>query len=558
VTSGAASADVHPAGRDPLTAGDRRILGWQIALGLAAFLVGIVAGLAQALDRVLPADHTLWRIYPLQQNYYQGLTNHGVMLALVFTFAFMNGFLGLVALRSLRRPANRFLLTGSFALMLAGTVLATWQIVANRASVLFTMYPPLQASWIHYLGLALMVVSTWFTGLLAVVAYRGWRRDHPGDRIPIQAFTVLATYAMWFLASIGVAAEVLGMLLPWSLGWVEGTDPQLARTLFWYSGHPIVYFWLLPAYVSWYTMIPRQVGGRLFSDSLTRLVFLLFLLLSTPTGFHHQYTDPGIPRSMKLVHLVLTFGVFFPSMITAFSVMAALEDGGRARGGRGLLGWIRTLPWGDPSVVAQILAMLAFTLGGVSGLVNASYDVNLVVHNTAWVPGHFHLTVGTAVTLTFLGICYWLVPWLSDRPLRWRGAGLVQAWTWFVGVLVFSRGQIEGGLLGLPRRLQVSALAYDRPEWASSHVLTAVGGSLMFVSGVLFFAVIGATLLGRRRGSGVVWPVSRTIAGPRESWALLDRWPVWVGLAALLILLAYGPWFAAYAPNFTAPGIRAW
>jgi cytochrome c oxidase subunit 1 len=538
--------------------GDRRILAWQIALGLAAFLVGIVAGLAQALDRVLPADHTLWRVYPLQQNYYQGLTNHGVMLALVFMFAFMNGFMGLVVLRSLRRPANRFLLVGAFALMLTGTVLSGWQIVANRASVLFTMYPPLQASWIHYLGLALMVVSTWFTGLLAVAAYRGWRRDHPGERIPIQAFTVLATYAMWALASVGVAAEVLGMLLPWSLGWLDGADPQLARTLFWYSGHPIVYFWLLPAYVSWYTMIPAQVGGRLFSDSLTRLAFLLFLLLSTPTGFHHQYTDPGIPRSMKLVHLVLTFGVFFPSMITAFSVMAALEDGGRARGGRGLLGWIRKLPWRDPSVVAQILAMLAFTLGGVSGLVNASYDVNLVVHNTAWVPGHFHLTVGTAVTLTFLGICYWLVPHLSGRALRWRGAALAQAWLWFVGVLIFSRGQIEGGLLGLPRRLQVSALAYDRPAWASSHLLTAVGGSLMFVSGILFFAIIAATLLGRGRVADVAWPVSRTIAGPRESWTLLDRWPVWIGFAALLILLAYGPWFASYVPNFTASGVRAW
>ena len=102
----------------------------------------------------------------------------------------------------------------------------------------------------------------------------------------------------------------------------------------------------------------RQVGGALISDSYTRVVWILFLLLSIPTGFHHQYTDPGISNVMKAIHGVLTFGVFFPSLATAFSVMAALEIGGRRAGGTGLLGWIRKLPWGDPSVTAQLLAFI--------------------------------------------------------------------------------------------------------------------------------------------------------------------------------------------------------
>ncbi|MBM3684728.1 MAG: hypothetical protein FJW83_09370 [Actinobacteria bacterium] len=84
---------------------------------------------------------------------------------------------------------------------------------------------------------------------------------------------------MWFLASLGVAAEVLGILLPWSLGLTETVDPQFTRILFWFSGHPIVYFWLLPVYVSWYLMLPRMVGGSIWSDGLTRIVFLSFLVL---------------------------------------------------------------------------------------------------------------------------------------------------------------------------------------------------------------------------------------------------------------------------------------
>jgi cytochrome c/quinol oxidase subunit I len=59
----------------------------------------------------------------------------------------------------------------------------------------------------------------------------------------------------------------------------NGSDALLACTLFWFSGHPIVYFWLLPAYISWYIMALQQAGGRLFSDPMGRVSFLLFLIL---------------------------------------------------------------------------------------------------------------------------------------------------------------------------------------------------------------------------------------------------------------------------------------
>ena len=88
-------------------------------------------------------------------------------------------------------------------------------------------------------------------------------------------------------------------MLPWSLDLIPGVDVLFNRTLFWMSGHPIVYFWLLPAYVSWYFMLPKQVGGKLFSEPLARLAFLLFIPLSLPVGFHHQYVDPGVAEGYK-------------------------------------------------------------------------------------------------------------------------------------------------------------------------------------------------------------------------------------------------------------------
>lgn len=536
---------------------DTRMLMGQVLLAIAAFGIGIFQGLAQALDRVMPADATIWTMFPGLQNYYQGLTSHAVLLVFVFTFAFSSGFMTLVHQQSLNVKPRTWLLVSSFAAIVIGGVLAAWQIFTNDASVLFTMYAPLQASWIFYVGATLVVISTWLIGLNAMLSYLEWKKANPGERIPLQAFSVLATYAMWFIASLGVAVLVLFMYIPWSMGLVEHTDPQLARTLFWFTGHPIVYFWLLPAYVSWYTMIPKQVGGRIFSDGLVRLVFILFLILSIPTGLHHQYTDPGILSEIKTVHLVMTFGVFFPSVITFFSVMAALESGGRANGGKGLLGWITKLPWGDPSVTAQLLAMIGFILGGISGLVNASYTVNLVIHNTAWIPGHFHLTVGTAVALSLMGISYWMLPHMTGRALWGRRTALAQSWLWLGGVLIFSRGQIMGGLLGLPRRLSVSNLAYDQPEWLTSHQWTAVGGTIMFISGVLFLLVVVMTLVAGERDTMVDMPVGETVVGAAESWPALDRWPVWIGLAVVLILIAYVPVALTYSPNFVVPGITS-
>src|SRR5690606_22057978 len=112
----------------------------------------------------------------------------------------------------------------------------------------------------------------------------------------------------------------------------------------------------------------------------------------------------------------------------AFSVMAALEIGGRRAGGTGLLGWVKKLPWKDPSVLAQVLAMVTFGLGGATGLVNASFAMNQVIHNTTWVPGHFHMTVGTAVALTLMGVAYWLIPYLTQRRLVGRGLALASSW----------------------------------------------------------------------------------------------------------------------------------
>lgn len=530
----------------PLTERDqkqiRRLTGWNIGVAVGALSLGAWLGVLQGLE------HTGLDLYrylaPGLRSYYQGLTIHGVLNALVWTTFFICGFFTYVVPNSLKRPMRFMWLNNTaFVVMFVGLLLAAYPLFSNLASVLYTFYPPLLADWTFYAGLTLVVVGSWMVGWGLLFTYGAWRKENPGVKTPFLALGALITMVMWQLATLGVAAEILFLLLPGALGWTDGADPLLSRSLFWYFGHPLVYFWLLPAYLSWYGMLPAQTNGKMFSESLARLVFWLFLLLSVPVGFHHQYADPGIPQIWKIIHGTLTLSLAFPSLVTAFTVTASLEIGGRARGGKGYFGWIRKLNWGDPSYAAQNLAAILFAFGGISGITNASYNMNMVVHNTTWVPGHFHLTVGSATTLTFFGILYWLLPKLTGKRLFSRKLALAQAWTWFLGMMLFANSYHLLGLnYGAPRRSALGAATYAIPEWRPYLLESGLGISLLFISATLFFLIVFGTVLipGRKLKTPVEMPVAEPLREEHPP-AWLDTWWPWVNGAIALIILSYGP-----------------
>lgn len=539
-----------------------KLTAWYLAVGMAALFIGGSLGPLQKLEHVDINLYSSLNSIGLV-SYYQGLTIHAVLNALVWTTFFIVGFFTFIIPRSLNKalvwPKVNLL---SLILMIVGLIMAAIPILWNLATVLFTFYPPLQASPYFYIGLVLVVVGSWVGGYGFYATYIAWRRENKGEKTPFIALASIITMVMWQIATLGVAIELLVFVIPWSFGLIEGTDPQLNRTFFWFTGHPLVYFWLLPAYISWYAMIPKQVGGKMFSEPLARLVFWLFLALSIPVGLHHQFVDPGVPEGWKVVHFILTFGLFIPSMITAFTVIASMEIGARANGGTGLLGWVRKLPWGNPSFTAQNLAMILFAFGGIGGLTNASYNLNLAVHNTMWVPGHFHLTVGSAVTLTFFGIAYWLVPKLANKQLFSRKMALWQAWTWFIGMILMSNGLHVIGLnFSVPRRTMLGAAPYAASDWQPLLIEAAIGGVILGISGLLFYINMVGTVAHKK---ALEEPIEMPVAEPYHpeetvpGW--LDTWRPWIVVTVLLILVAYGPVLVDMLTNMqlTSPGFKVW
>ncbi len=539
-----------------ISATEKKFISWHLFVAVTALSIGSLFGPLQAFEG---AKIDLYQyLKPIIQSYYQGLTLHGVLNALVWTTFFITGFLTLTTIHGLQRPLKLPKLNyAGFGIMVAGLLITAVPILLNQASVLYTFYPPMKASPLFYLGLTLVVVGSWVEGWGFYLTYMDWRKANPGVRTPLMTFGGLITMVLWQFATLGVAAEILTQLLPWSLGWLPGVDPQFARTEFWFTGHPLVYFWLLPAYVSWYALLPKQAGGKLFSDSLARVAFWLFLVLSIPLGFHHQFVDPGVPPLWKYIHALLTYSVFFPSMMTAFTVIASLEYSARQRGGKGMLGWIRALPWGDPSVASQLLAGILFFFGGIGGITNASYNINLVIHNTTWVPGHFHLTVASAVTLSFMGISYWLVPYLTGKKLWKPQWAVIQAWLWFVGMIIFSNGMHTLGLLGAPRRTPLGIAPYVPDAWNGRLIQDAVGGAILLVAAYLYVVILAVTAFSKNaEKADVQVPQAEAMQDPAASPAWLDRWAPWLAATILLIVIAYGPQLVAQISTIqlTSPG----
>ena len=151
---------------------------------------------------------------------------------------------------------------GRILVAAVGSVMAAITILRGQSTVLYTFYPMMQAHPLFYIGATLLVVGSWIWGGVMIASYRSWRREHPGVPVPLSMHGMLATVIIWYLATSGLAIEVVGMLIPWSLGMVDKIDPMLARIYFWWFGHPFVYFLLLPAYVLWYYVLRgSQAGG---------------------------------------------------------------------------------------------------------------------------------------------------------------------------------------------------------------------------------------------------------------------------------------------------------
>src|SRR6185437_14268780 len=287
-------------------------------------------------------------------------------------------------------------------------------------------------------------------------------------------------------------------------------------------------------------IVPRAIGGRVFSDPMGRLAFALFLVVAMPIGIHHVFEDPEVGAGFKYLQSAFTAVVALPTFMTVFTICASVEIAARLRGGKGWFGWIGALPWRNPMMLAVAFSFVMLGFGGAGGLVNMSYQLDVTIHNTQWITGHFHLIFGGAIVIMYFAFAYDIWPHLTGRALDCHGLIRLQLWGWFVGMMVLTFPWHLVGIFGMPRRM--AFYDFTDPEIARQAIpvmISVVGGAIVLLSGLLFIAIL---LIGHR-AAAVTPPAYRysiALHPPQRMPAVLNGFGLWVALMLALTVVNYG------------------
>ena len=470
-------------------------------------LIGGIQGLMVALTRwpavqLLPED---W--------FYLVLTGHGLNVLLFWIIFFEIAVLYFASAILLKcRLATPKVAWVGFALMLIGAIVANIAVMQGDSTVMFTSYVPMRAEPHFYLGLILFAVGA----LIAVFVFFGTlviakdEKTYEGS-IPLVTFGAL-TAAIIAVFTIASGAIILIPTLLWSLGLIGEIDPIIYKVIWWAFGHSSQQINVAAHVAVWYCIAAMLLGAKPLSEKVSRLAFLLYILFLQLASAHHLLVEPGVSSEWKIFNT--SYAIYLAvigSMIHGLSVPGAVEAAMRRRGfTKGMFEWLRKAPWGNPAFAAMFTSLVYFGfLGGISGVILGTEQLNLIMHNTLYVPGHFHATVVAGTTLAFMGMTYLVVPLIWRKDIMFPTLAKWQPYLFGFGVAGISVFMMGAGTLGVSRRHWDSyftdaaemGLSFSYPDTAFlmmalnglSAILAAVGGGLFCV------IIVASVFFGKKR-----------------------------------------------------------
>ncbi|MDP6783093.1 MAG: cbb3-type cytochrome c oxidase subunit I, partial [Dehalococcoidia bacterium] len=386
--------------------------------------------------------------------FYTFLTAHGITM-LVFWIVFFEVaglYFGSSVLLNGRLVAPKVGWV-AFGLMLAGALLAELMIFTGQADVMFTAYVPLEAHPLFYLGIILFAVGALVAVYLffASVVVAKHERRHTGS-LPLVTFGLVVAAIIAAFTLISGAITFIPAFF-WSVGLLEIYDPAAYRLVFWAFGHSAQQINLAAMVAIWYALATLTVGATPINEKLSRMAFLLYILFINLGSIHHLMVDPGLSVVYKLTNTsYIMYLAVLGSMIHAYSIPAAVEVAQRAKGySKGLFQWLWRAPWGEPGFSALVVSMVLFGfLGGVSGVIQGMMQLNMMIHNTIRVVGHFHATVVGGTTVAFMGLTYYIIPLIMRRDIISKGLARIQPYVYGSGLFLLIAGMMLSGDMGVP------------------------------------------------------------------------------------------------------------
>ncbi|MEO5347275.1 MAG: cbb3-type cytochrome c oxidase subunit I [Magnetococcus sp. YQC-9] len=475
--------------------------------GVVYLLIGGILGLLVALTR-MPTLHVL-----SAENFYLALSIHGTAILIFWIIFFEIAVLYFASSTLLRtRPAAPGFGWIGFLLMVAGSTLTMVAFLRGNSSVMFTSYVPMPAEPIFYLGLILFAVGALIGCFifLATLVVAKQEKTYDGS-IPLVTFGAL-TATIIAIFTIASGAVILIPTLLWSLGFINHIDPLMYRTIWWGLGHSSQQI-NVSAHVSiWYAIAAILFGARPMSEKVSRTAFLLYILFLQLASAHHILADPGVSSTWKVFNTSYAmYLAVLASMIHGLTVPGCIEVAQRKKGyTNGLFEWLRKAPWANPVFSSMFISLIVFGfIGGITGVVMGTEQINLIIHNTIFVPGHFHATVAVGTTMAFMAITFFLIPVLFRRQLIWPNACKWQPYIFGGGMLILILFLLGAGTLGVPRRhwdvnFADAALQFQFAGTAITMLgIAGIGGLLAAVGGAMFCLIaVGSLVFGKRLDQG--------------------------------------------------------
>ena len=470
-------------------------------------LVGGILAIGVVLTR-WPAVHWLEA-----DTFYQVLTAHGIDMLIFWIIFFEVAVLYFCSSTLLRcRIATPNVAWLAFALMLIGAVTNNVAVLQGSSSVMMTSYVPMMAAPSFYLGLILFAVGALiacfvFFGTL-VIARR--ERTYQGS-IPLVTFGAV-TAAIIAVFTITSGAIILIPTFLMSVGIVKSVDPLIYRTIWWAFGHSSQQINVAAHISIWYAVAAIAFGAKPMSERVSRGAFLLYILFLQLASAHHLLADPGVSTAWKVVNTsYFMYFAVLASMIHGLTIPGAIEVAQRAKGfNKGLFEWLRKAPWGNPVFSGVFISLIGFGfLGGISGVMMGTEQLNMIIHNTIYVPGHFHATVVVGTTLSFMALTYFLLPVLFKREMINPGLARLQPYLFGLSMYFFCVVMMGAGTLGISRRhwdmaFSGAALAYEWPGAAYLMMgLVGIAGIAAIAGGAIYiYITVGSLLWGKKLPSG--------------------------------------------------------
>jgi cytochrome c oxidase subunit 1 len=461
-------------------------------VAVVTLLIGGVAALLVLLTR--------WQAVHLldAEWFYRVLTIHGMNMLIFFILFFEMAILYFASAVLLNtRVAAPKVAWAAFVMMVVGTVMIEWMMIAGKADVLFTSYVPLKADPLYYLGVIIfavgaLIVTILFFGTLFIAKRE---KTYTGS-VPLVTFGA-ATAAIIAVITLGHGAAIYIPTYLWSMDMME-VDAQIYRLVWWGLGHSSQQINVAAMVSVWYLLGALTIGSVVLNEKISRAAFVLYVLFISMASAHHLLVDPGMGPEWKVWNTSYAmYLAVLASMIHGFTVPAGIEVGQRVRGlTKGLFEWLRKAPWGDPAFSAMILSIVVFGfVGGITGVTFGTEQINIIAHNTLRIPGHFHATVVSGTAMAFMGVTYYVVPLIFRKKVAFWGMAKWQPYIFAGGMVVFSLAMTFAGTFGVPRRtwdISYSQAPFDlqfSPAVDLVIGVMAVGGLLAALGGAMYIVI---------------------------------------------------------------------